>query len=81
MKFGYILNGVGVVIDVYHYKPYCPMRVTGSGFGDAEPPQEEEFEFSVLDSDGQTFIPEVELSKEDEAKLLAHFKKIRGLRQ
>ena len=33
---------------VLHYKAPCAMRVTGSGFGDADPPEEEEFEFALL---------------------------------
>lgn len=81
MKFGYILNGENVVIDVFHYKPYCPMKVTGAGSSDAGPSQQEEFEYCVLDSEGKHFLSEVELNKEDEAKVLAHFKKLRGLRQ
>ena len=79
MKFSYTLNGVSVVIDVYHYRAPCPMRITGTGFGDAVAPEEEEFEFSIL---GEDCLPyhDVEFSPSDEAKLLAYYKKLRGLK-
>lgn len=32
---------------IHHYQRYCPMRITGSGFGDAEPPEEEEIDFTL----------------------------------
>jgi hypothetical protein len=82
MKFGYILNDIGVVIDVFHFKPYCPMRVTGTGFGDCEPEELEEFEFSVLDQHGLVW-PEMaeKIDQAEEARILAFYKKLRGFRQ
>lgn len=80
MKFSYQLDGVEVVIDVFHYQPACPMRITGTGFGDADPPEPEEFEFDVLDT---ACLPWSEMAEKiddaEEAKLLAYYKKLRGL--
>ena len=36
----------------YHVKPE-PMRITGSGYGDAEPPVLEDIEFEILDRRGR----------------------------
>lgn len=81
MKFAYVIDGKDVVIDVFFYKPYCPMVITGSGFGDAEPPQQEEIEFSVLDSRGLPW-PEManKINAAEEAKILTYYKKLRGLK-
>ena len=37
---------------IYHVKPE-PMRITGSGYGDAEPPVLEDIEFEILDRRGR----------------------------
>lgn len=37
---------------VYQYQEEIPMRITGSGFGDADPPEPEIFEFRLLDRRG-----------------------------
>ena len=37
---------------IFHTKPE-PMRITGSGFGDAEPPVLEDIEFEILDRRGR----------------------------
>lgn len=37
---------------LYHVKPE-PMRITGSGYGDAEPPVLEDIEFEILDRRGR----------------------------
>ena len=44
--------GIPCQIEVTYYSEDRPMRVTGSGFGDADPPEPEEFEFTVLDRKG-----------------------------
>lgn len=49
MIFASTVAGVPCKIEVTWYVPAEPMRITGSGFGDAEPPVSEEFEFDVLD--------------------------------
>ena len=37
---------------IFHVKPE-PMRITGSGYGDAEPPVLEDIEFDILDRRGR----------------------------
>ena len=44
--------GIPCQIEVTHYSPELPMRITGSGYGDADPPEPEEFLFTVLDRKG-----------------------------
>lgn len=55
---------------VYAYQEELPMRITGSGFGDADPPEPEIFEFRLLDRKGYP-APwlEKKLSPSDEARL------------
>lgn len=79
MKFGYTLDGQEVVIDVLYYQPYCPMRITGSGFGDAEPPEEEEFEFEVLGTDGLPWpAMQDKVDPAEEKRILAFYLKLRS---
>jgi hypothetical protein len=44
--------GIPALAKVTSYTPYRPMRVTGCGFGDAEPPEPEEVEFELYDRKG-----------------------------
>jgi len=44
--------GIPCLCHVTYYSPARPMVITGSGFGDAEPPEPEEFEFKILDRSG-----------------------------
>lgn len=46
------INGIPCQIRVISYRPGSPMRITGWGFGDAEPPEPEEIEWEVLDRRG-----------------------------
>tara|TARA_B100000929_G_scaffold275348_1_gene249193 strand:- start:857 stop:1030 length:174 start_codon:yes stop_codon:yes gene_type:complete len=54
------------------------MRTTGSGFGDADPPEDEEFEFEVYDRGGYR-APWLErkVTEEDEIDLLRIYKERR----
>ena len=81
MKFTYDLHGTNVVVDVLYYVKPCPMRVTGTGFGDAEPPEYEQFDFSLLNED-LVHDPKLEdlLQEGDEEKIMATYKKKRGLK-
>ena len=45
--------GIPCRASLTRYSPGAPMRVTGWGFGDAEPPEPEEVEFVVLDRGGR----------------------------
>lgn len=42
------IAGIPCIIS-YSYTPGLPMRITGSGFGDCDPPEPPEIEFSVHD--------------------------------
>jgi hypothetical protein len=44
--------GIPAQAKVTSYTPYQPMRITGCGFGDAEPPESEEVEFELYDRNG-----------------------------
>lgn len=52
MVFATQINGIPCLCRVDFYSPGSPMRITGTGYGDAEPPEYEEFEFTVLDRKG-----------------------------
>lgn len=47
MIFETSVQGVRCRCEVTHYAAEVPMAVTGSGFGDAEAPEPEEFEFII----------------------------------
>ena len=49
MIFDTYVNGIPCKCEVHSYSPYVPMRITGSGQGDADPPELEEFDFQILD--------------------------------
>lgn len=59
---------------VTYYLPYVAMRITGTGFGDAEPPQEQEFDFELLDifEERNTYL-ESKVTPEDKDRLLEEF--------
>lgn len=46
------IQGIPCEVEVTYYVAPEPMRITGMGFGDAEPPVHEEVEFKVLDRKG-----------------------------
>lgn len=52
MVFDTRVAGIPCQCVVYSYYPSCGMRVTGTGFGDAEPPEPEVFEFRLMDRKG-----------------------------
>lgn len=52
MIFLTYVAGIPCQCEVLEYQPYQPMRITGSGYGDAEPPEDEVFEFRLLDLNG-----------------------------
>lgn len=71
MIFDTKVAGIPCQCKVESYSPYRPMRVTGSGMGDCDPPEYEEFEFSILDRKGYP-APwlEKKLKREDSERLL-----------
>lgn len=52
MLFETQVAGIPCQCLVYHYQEELPMRITGTGFGDADPPEPEEFDFRILDRKG-----------------------------
>jgi hypothetical protein len=52
MVFDTKVNGISCKCVVTMYSPDMPMKVTGSGYGDAIAPEHEEFEFQLLDKRG-----------------------------
>lgn len=77
-QFVMVIHGTSVVCHVTHYSAACPMRVTGSGFGDADPPEDEEFEFYLKDADG--VVHDGWIDSDVEARALKQFKELRGIR-
>jgi len=52
MIFHTYVAGIPCQCLVYSYQESIPMRVTGTGYGDAEPPEPETFGFRLLDRKG-----------------------------
>lgn len=53
MIFETRVHGIPCQCQVVHYLPALPMRVTGSGFGDVDPPEPEEIQVKLLDMKGR----------------------------
>lgn len=81
MIFAHNINGTPCLIKVIHYSAACPMRITGTGFGDVEPPEDEEFEFDVLDCNNR-YWPEMhdQMTRTDHANVLVAYKAKRKIR-
>jgi len=52
MVFETRVAGIPCQCLVTHHSPELPMKITGTGYGDAEPPEPEEFEFRIMDRRG-----------------------------
>ena len=52
MIFSTKVHGIPCQCQVDYYSPYRPMKVYGTGFGDAHPPEPTEFKFTLLDRKG-----------------------------
>ena len=52
MIFNTRVGGIPCKCEVTYYSAGSPMRVYGSGFGDCDPPEPEEFEYQLLDRKG-----------------------------
>lgn len=67
--------GIPCRVKVTYYVPPLPMQITGPGFGDAEPPQREDWEFEILDSKGRRAEwLQRKLTVEDEWRLLEEYR-------
>lgn len=74
MQFDTKVSGIPCMCKVIRHSPYKPMRITGSGMGDCDPPEYEEFEFTILDRRGYPANwLEKKLKPEDTARLLEEY--------
>ena len=69
------INDEEVLLEVTYYAAPKPMRITGSGFGDCDPPEPVEFEYKVLHPDGTPW-PELDVSEEDDERIFEEFMKL-----
>jgi len=74
MVFETRVAGIPCQCLVTHYSPELPMKITGTGYGDAEPPEPEEFEFRIMDRRGYP-APwlEAKLTQQDHDRLLQEY--------
>lgn len=78
MIFDSRISGIPCQIKVGTYIPYVPMKVYGTGYGDADAPVPPEIEFEVLDRKGyKASWLEKKLTPDDEARLLEEFQLMR----
>lgn len=78
MTFTTRIAGIPCQCQVIRYNAGLPMRITGWGFGDAEPPEPEEFEFEILDRRGRRAKwLERKVGEDEEARLLAEYLEVR----
>ncbi|RUR38507.1 hypothetical protein [Vreelandella populi] len=74
MKFPTRVAGIPCQCEVLAYSEGTPMRITGWGFGDAEPPEPPEFEYQILDQRGRPAAwLERKLSDDDDERLESEF--------
>ena len=74
MQFDTKVSGIPCICKVIHHSPYKPMRITGSGMGDCDPPEYEQFEFTILDRRGYPANwLEKKLKPEDTTRLLEEY--------
>jgi hypothetical protein len=78
MMFGTNVQGVHLLCTVTHFARGCHMRVAGTGFGDADPPEPDEIEFYLKDVDGN-LQDDLAALPETEAQILREYKQYRGL--
>lgn len=76
MIFPISINGIPCQCEVLSYQKAVPMRICGSGMGDCDPPEPEEFEFQLLDRKGYP-APwlEKKLTPQLEQEVFHHFLK------
>ena len=68
------ISGIPCQCRVIVYHPEVPMRITGPGFGDAEPPEPLEFEYEILDRKGyKANWLEQKLDDQDPSRLLTEY--------
>lgn len=74
MEFETKVAGIPCICKVLDYTGYKPMRITGTGFGDAEPPEYANLEFEILDRKGyKARWLEEKVTPEDEDRLMEEY--------
>lgn len=75
MIFVTYIHGIRCQCEVLHHTPAKPMQIHGTGFGDAHPPEPEEFEFRLLDEqDNPAPWLERHINPAIEARLLQEYR-------
>jgi hypothetical protein len=77
MLFHTKVDGIPCQCLVTAYYPSIPMRITGTGMGDADPPEDEYFTYSLYDRKGYP-APWLEnkLTCDDNDRLLNEYKQL-----
>lgn len=78
--FASTVQGIPVLCTVTHFDRGCPMKITGSGFGDADPPEPDEIEFFLKDADGN-LMDDIAALPETEAQILKEYLQLRDLQR
>lgn len=74
MIFPTFVSGIPCQCEVTHATRYVPMQVYGPGMADANPPEEAEFEFNLLDRKGyKANWLESKLTDKDRERLYEEF--------
>lgn len=72
MIFATNVQGIPLLCTVTHFSRGCPMKITGSGYGDADPPEPDEIEFFLKDADGN-LMDDIAALPETEAQILREY--------
>lgn len=69
------VNGTPCTCNVLEYHAGASLLIRGTGFGDCEPPEPEEFEFELLDSEGNEITALMDgVSSSDMERLMNEYK-------
>lgn len=75
MIFETKVQGIPCQCQVDHFTPGRPMKIYGTGLGDAHPPEYPEFQFTLLDRKGyQAHWLENKMSDNDKEQLFEEYK-------
>ena len=74
MEFHSKVCGIPCIVKVITYRKAVPVKIWGSGMGDCDPPEPEEFEFQLLDRKGYSAAwLESKLTPADEQRIYEDF--------
>lgn len=79
MIFQTKIEDIDCLCRVESYSPGAGLRTTGTGFGDAEPPEDEEFHFLMMTLNGepQQMLQDM-VTPSGETQLIAEYKQHRA---